>query len=83
MARIRVCDVCLHDWNKITKTNNYLNVKGRKELQFDLCATHMLMVKTKFPTLSVEYIQYMVKMAYNKEITEDEARALLRKKKKS
>ena len=80
MAKIRVCDVCLHDLNKITRTSNYLTVKGKKELQFDLCATHMLMVKTKFPTLSVEYVQYMVKMAYDKEITEDEARALLRKR---
>ena len=82
MAKIRVCDVCLHDLNKITRTSNYLNVKGKKKLQFDLCATHMLMVRTRFPTLSVEYVQYMVKIAYNKEISEDAARALLQKKRK-
>ena len=80
MAKIRVCDVCLHDMDKITRTNRYLSIKGKPKLQLDLCSIHMLTVGRKFPTVTFEYVQYIGKVVYNKELSEDEARALLRKK---
>lgn len=78
MAQIRICDVCMHDMNKITKTSKYLSVTGRKKLQLDLCTTHMLTVQTKFPTVDVKYVQYVGRVVYGTELDEVAARALLR-----
>ncbi len=82
MAKIAVCDVCLTRHDKITRSKQYLSIKGHRDLRLDLCNVHSFEVETKFSMVTVEYVQFVYKMAHGKELSTEDAHNVLRRKKK-
>ena len=82
MAKITVCDVCLTRHNKITRSGTHINVKGHRDLRLDVCNVHRFEVHNKFNGATVEFAQFVYKMAHGKELSAEDAKNVLRKKKK-
>ncbi len=81
MTKITVCDVCLTRHDKIMRTTRYISVSRHRELRLDLCNLHMFEVKKKFPKVSVEFVQYVYKVAHKTELTDEDAQFILRQRK--
>lgn len=78
VAKILLCDVCLTRHDKLTRATKYLHVKGYRSLRIDLCNVHMFEMNKKFPKVTIEYVQFVYKMAHGTELPVENAERILK-----
>ena len=72
--KINVCDICLRE-GRLTKRSGSYRLKGHRDLSLDYCANHLESV----PKKSIPYVQFVWKIKYDMDITEEQARQSLKR----
>lgn len=74
--KITVCDVCKNE-GKLTETLRYLKVKNHPDLRIDVCDNHMTELRSRYPKVTAEYVQYVYRIHNMIELSLDDAQRIL------
>jgi len=72
--KIDVCDVCLRE-EKLTKRKGGYRLKGHRSLSLDYCANH----KKSVPKERIPYVQFVWRIKFGLDITEEQAKESLKR----